>query len=86
MQQFVNPFENKVISYHTPNNYYNEQNHSNDKSSTGKFALFFGILSLLLLLFGVLFLIIRKQDLVEEGKGEMLLEEEEITDQIPEVI
>ena len=86
MQQFVNPFENTIVSSHTPNNYYNEQNHSTGKSSTGKFALFIGILSLLLLLFGGLYLILRKQELVEEKKEEIIIEEEEITDQIQEVI
>ena len=68
MQQFVNPFENKLVSYHTPNSFYIEQNHSTRKSSTDKFAFFIGIFSVLLILFGFLILILRQRDSAKEEK------------------
>jgi LPXTG-motif cell wall-anchored protein len=66
MQQVLNPFENMVFSNYTTNNYKHAQINPSTGSFASQFALFFGILSILILLFGSLFLFFRKLDLVEE--------------------
>jgi hypothetical protein len=69
MHQFINPFHNKALSNFTTNTYRNVQTKSSSSSFTSQFAIFFGILSLLFLLFGSLFLFLRKRYLVEEDKN-----------------
>jgi hypothetical protein len=66
MQQISNPFQSSLPSNNPHNtSYYHDQTNLSPGSNTGKFALFFGILSILLLLFGGIFLFLRKPDLVE---------------------
>jgi hypothetical protein len=66
MHQFINPFHNKALYTRTKNTYNNEQIKSSPSSFASQFALFFGVLSILFLLFGSLFLFFRKRYLVEE--------------------
>jgi LPXTG-motif cell wall-anchored protein len=66
MIQYINPFENKVFSNYKTNNFKHAQINPSTGSFASQFALFFGVLSILILLFGSLFLFFRKPDLVEE--------------------